>query len=77
LIFLDSSDRIPLLENKERWSKMTTLTMCKKHTPNLSAISEVNEKQFTFCENCENNISRFWVVFGGDRLDDWSSWKID
>jgi hypothetical protein len=56
---------------------MTTLTMCKKHTPNLSAISEVNEKQFTFCENCENNISRFWVVFGGDRLDDWSSWKID
>jgi len=55
---------------------MTTLTICKKHTPNLSAISNVNDSQFTFCETCESNIDRFWIVYDGDRLDDWSSWRI-
>jgi hypothetical protein len=55
---------------------MTTLTICKKHTPNLSAISNVNDSQFTFCETCESNIDRFWIVYDGDRLDDWSNWRI-
>jgi hypothetical protein len=55
---------------------MTTLTTCKTHTPNLSAISNVNDSQFTFCEVCENNIDRFWITFDGDRLDDWSKWRI-
>jgi hypothetical protein len=55
---------------------MTTLTICKKHTPNLSAISNVNDSQFTFCETCESNIDRFWIIYDGDRLDDWSSWRI-
>jgi hypothetical protein len=57
---------------------MNTLekTKCKEHTPNVSAISDVNDSQFTFCENCENNIERFWLEFGGDRLDMWSDWSV-
>jgi len=56
---------------------MTSLkTKCKEHTPNVSAISDVNDSQFTFCENCENNIERFWLEFGGDRLDMWSDWSV-
>jgi len=57
---------------------MTTLekTKCKEHTPNVPAISDVNDSQFTFCEICENNIERFWLEFGGDRLDMWSDWSV-
>ena len=57
---------------------MNTLekTKCKEHTPNVSAISDVNDSQFTFCENCENNIERFWLEFGGVRLDMWSDWSV-
>jgi hypothetical protein len=55
---------------------MTTLTICKEHNPMLSAISSYNDEQFTFCQNCENNISRFWIEFGGDRLDMWSNWSV-
>ena len=57
---------------------MNTLekTKCKEHTPNVSAISDVNDSQFTFCENCENNIESFWLEFGGDRLDMWSEWSV-
>ena len=58
---------------------MTTLTIntvCKEHTPNISAISNVGDEQFTFCEMCENNIERFWLEFDGDRLDMWSKWTI-
>jgi len=54
----------------------TTITMCKEHTPNVLAISNVNDSQFTFCENCENNIDRFWLEFDGDRLDMWSDWAV-
>jgi hypothetical protein len=55
---------------------MTTLTACKTHVPNISAISDVNDSQFTFCEVCENNIDRFWIIHDRDRLDDWSKWSI-
>ena len=57
---------------------MTTLTkiVCKSHTPNINAISEHNDTEYTFCESCEQNISRFWLEFGGDRLDMWSDWSI-
>lgn len=54
----------------------STITMCKTHTPNVSAISNVNDTQFTFCEICENNIDRFWLEFDGDRLDMWSDWSV-
>jgi RNA polymerase-binding transcription factor DksA len=58
---------------------MTTLTIntvCKEHTPHLSAISSINDEQYTFCEVCENNIDRFWLEFDGDRLDMWSEWRV-
>jgi RNA polymerase-binding transcription factor DksA len=57
---------------------MTTLqnTICKEHTPHLSAISSINDEEYTFCEVCENNIDRFWLEFDGDRLDMWSEWRI-
>jgi len=71
------SDRI-LVSNKERWSKMTTLTItqCAKHTPNKSAISEVNDDQFTFCEVCEQNIERWYNDSDPERLPMWTDWKI-
>jgi RNA polymerase-binding transcription factor DksA len=57
---------------------MTTLTntVCKEHTPHVSAISSINDEQYTFCEVCENNIDRFWLEFDGDRLDMWSEWRV-
>ena len=58
---------------------MTTLTIntvCKTHTPNLSAISSINDEEYTFCEVCENNIDRFWLEFGGELLDMWSDWSV-
>ena len=56
---------------------MTTLnTMCKEHNPMKSAISEYADTQFTFCQDCEQNIDRFWLEFGGDRLDMWSDWSV-
>ena len=55
---------------------MTTLTICKEHTPHLSAISSIRDEEYTFCEVCENNIDRFWLEFDGDRLDMWSEWRI-
>jgi hypothetical protein len=50
--------------------------VCKEHTPNVPAISNVGDEQFTFCEICETNIERFWLEFDGDRLDMWSKWTI-
>jgi hypothetical protein len=50
--------------------------VCKEHTPNVPAISNVGDEQFTFCEICETNIERFWLEFDGDRLDMWSRWTI-
>jgi hypothetical protein len=61
-------------------NKITIGTVCqgvpKEHTPNVSAISSINDEQFTFCEMCEQNITRFWLEFDGDRLDMWSEWKV-
>ena len=55
---------------------MTTLTMCKEHTPNKSAISDVADTQFTFCEMCENNIERYYYDGDPERLPEWSDWKV-
>lgn len=52
---------------------MTTLT--HTHIPNKVAISEHNEAQYTFCEDCEQNIYRFWIE-DEDRLSFWSEWFI-
>ena len=58
---------------------MNTLTInkvCKTHTPNKSAISEVVDTQFTFCEECENNIERWYNDTDPERLPMWSSWVV-
>jgi hypothetical protein len=59
---------------------LTIGTVCqgvaKEHTPKVSAISSHNDEQFTFCEMCEQNVSRTWLEFDGDRLDMWSEWKV-
>jgi len=39
---------------------MTTLNKIKLHKPNVQAISTIDDEQFTFCENCEQNIERFF-----------------
>jgi hypothetical protein len=63
---------------KERWSQMTTLeiTKCVEHNPYFSAISEVGDFQYTFCQDCEQNIDRFWLDFGMERLPMWSDWSV-
>ena len=53
---------------------MTTLTQKHIHTQHMESISSVNDSQFTFCEDCESNIFRYWLEFDGDRLDMWSDW---
>lgn len=58
---------------------MTTLektTVCVEHNPYYSAISEVNDTQFTFCQDCEQNIDRFWLDYGFERLSEWSDWAV-
>jgi hypothetical protein len=56
---------------------MTILTtVCKEHTPNKPAISEVVDTQFTFCEECENNIERWYDETDPERLPMWTDWKV-
>jgi hypothetical protein len=65
--------------SKERWSIMTTLTInkvCIEHTPNKSAISDVADTQFTFCEMCENNIERYYYDGDPERLPEWTDWYV-
>lgn len=56
---------------------MTTLNIleCVKHTPNQNAISIVNDERFTFCENCEQNITSHYRE-DNDFMSYWSSWKV-
>jgi hypothetical protein len=64
--------------SKERWSKMTTLTItkCVEHNPMKSAISEIGDEQFTFCQDCENNIERWYNDTDPERLPMWTDWKV-
>lgn len=56
---------------------MTTLnTMCKEHNPFIPAISEINDTEFTFCQDCENNIERWYDDTDPERLPMWSDWKL-
>jgi hypothetical protein len=52
------------------------ITVCKSHVPNKSAISEVADTQFTFCEECENNIERCYNDSDPERLPMWTSWQV-
>jgi hypothetical protein len=51
-------------------------TVCKEHTPNKSAISEVRDEQFTFCIDCEQNIERWYDDTDYERLPMWTDWKV-
>jgi hypothetical protein len=62
--------------SKERWSKMTTLTLCKDHSPMVSAISNVGDEQFTFCQDCEQNIERWYNDTDPERLPMWTDWVV-
>lgn len=61
---------------------MTTLinTVCDTHTPNKSAISTVYgmgvDVEYTFCEECEQNIERDYFYDDYDRLPFYSKWKV-
>jgi hypothetical protein len=54
----------------------STITMCKEHSPFKSAISEYADTQFTFCENCEQNIERWYDDSDYERLPMWTDWKV-
>jgi hypothetical protein len=52
------------------------IQVCKSHVPNKSAISEVADTQFTFCEECENNIERWYNDTDPERLPMWTRWQV-
>ncbi len=66
------------LEKKERLSKMITLEIkkCVDHNPMMSAISNVGDDQFTFCQDCEQNIERWYNDTDPERLPMWTDWKV-
>jgi hypothetical protein len=55
---------------------LITNTVCKEHTPNKSAVSDVADTQFTFCEMCENNIERYYYDGDPERLPEWTDWYV-
>jgi hypothetical protein len=57
---------------------MTTLTItkCYEHNPMKSAISEIGDEQFTFCQDCEQNIERWYNDTDPERLPMWTDWKV-
>ena len=55
---------------------MTISTMCKEHNPMLSAISEIGDEQFTFCQDCEQNIERFYDYGDIEVLPMWTDWYV-
>jgi hypothetical protein len=56
---------------------MTTLnTMCRKHNPMKSAISEIVDTQYTFCQDCEQNIERWYDDSDPERLPMWTNWRV-
>jgi hypothetical protein len=61
-------------------TKITIGTVCqgvpKEHTANISAISSINDEQFTFCEMCEQNIERWYNDTDPERLPMWTDWKV-
>jgi hypothetical protein len=51
-------------------------TVCVEHNPMKSAISEIQDTQFTFCQDCEQNIERWYDDTDPERLPMWSRWKV-
>jgi hypothetical protein len=61
---------------KRKVVTMTTLTKCVEHNPQYSAISEVGDEQFTFCQDCENNISRYYYDSDPEQFPTWTDWYL-
>jgi len=55
---------------------MTTLTVCKYHNPMMSSISEIDDVQYTFCMDCEQNIERWYNDTDPEQLPMWTLWKV-
>ena len=56
---------------------MTTLnTLCKDHNPMVSAISEIGDNQFTFCQDCEQNIERYYYDSDPEQFPMWTDWYV-
>ena len=55
---------------------MTTLTKTHEHNPMLSAISSVGDEQFTFCQDCEQNIERYYDYGDIELLPMWTDWYV-
>ena len=58
----------------------TIISVCDTHTPHVSAISTVwnnsdSSDSFTFCEVCEQNITRF-AFYDDERGMIESPWKV-
>jgi hypothetical protein len=79
MLYLQYKEKVVKKSTIERWSQMTTLektTVCVEHNPYFTAISEVGDMQYTFCQDCEQNIDRYWLDFGMERLPMWSDWSV-
>jgi hypothetical protein len=57
-------------------TSLNTITKCDTHSPKWSAISTSHGIEYTFCENCEQNIDRFYVHDDYDRLPFWTEWAV-
>ena len=57
---------------------MTTLltTKCVEHNPYFSAISEVGDFQYTFCQDCEQNIERYYYDSDPEQFPTWTDWYV-
>ncbi len=55
---------------------MTTLNKIHQHNPMLSAVSEIADTQFTFCQDCEQNIERWYNDTDPDCLPSWTRWVV-
>jgi hypothetical protein len=53
----------------------STINKVCKHTPNKNAISIVHDERFTFCEDCEQNITSHYRE-DNDFMSYWTSWKV-
>jgi hypothetical protein len=50
---------------------------CVEHTPlNSSTWIEIGDDQFSFCKDCENEITRWYNDTDPERLPMWTDWKV-
>jgi hypothetical protein len=42
----------------------------------VSAISEIGDEQFTFCQDCEQNIERYYYDSDPEQFPTWTDWYV-